>query len=83
MMSFLIFQRVKSQLKKENIILKEKLFFDFENKKLIIDNKPISLQLIDIQNFIKTYEQLKDVITVELTTSKITITYKDGTSTTF
>ncbi len=83
MMSFLIFQRVKSQLKKENIVLKEKLFFDFENRKIIIDNKPISLQLIDIQKFIKTYEQLKDVITVELTASKIIITYKDGTSTTF
>lgn len=81
MMSFLIFQRVKSQLKKENIILKNKLFFDFENRKMIIDDKPLSLELIDIQKFIKTYEQLKNVKTIELTTSKVTITYKDGTNT--
>jgi len=82
-MSFLIFQKVKSQLKKQKIILKNKLFFDFQNKKLIIDNKEIPIQLVDLEKVVKAYEQLKEVATIEVTPTKITITYKDGTTTTF
>jgi len=83
MMAFLIFQRVKNQLKKQNIILKNKLYFNFKTQKLIIDNKETPLQLADIQKLIKTYEQLKDIKEIELTASKITITYNDNTSLTF
>ena len=82
-MAFLIFQRVKNQLKKQNIILKNKLYFNFKTQKLIIDNKETPLQLADIQKLIKTYEQLKDIKEIELTASKITITYNDNTSLTF
>jgi len=83
MMSFLIFQKVKNQLKKQNIVLKNKLFFNFSEKKLIIDDKEISMQLVDIEKVIKVYEQLKDVVTIEVAANKITITYKDGTTLTF
>ena len=83
MMAFLIFQKVKSQLKKQNIILKNKLFFDFVNKKLIIDDKQIPLQLVDIEKVIKTYEQLKDIKEIEITSSKIKLIYKDNTTLTF
>jgi hypothetical protein len=83
MMAFLIFQRVKNQLKKQNIILKNKLFFDFQNKKLIIDNKEIPIQLVDLEKIIKAYEQLKDVKAIELTASKIIILYNDNTKLTF
>jgi hypothetical protein len=83
MMSFLIFQKVKNQLKKQNIILKNKLFFNFLEKKLIVDDKEIPMQLVDIEKVTKVYEQLKDVVTIEVAANKITITYKDGTTLTF
>jgi len=83
MMSFLIFQKVKNQLKKQNIILKNKLFFNFLEKKLIIDDKLIPMQMIDIEKVIKTYEQLKDIKEIEITSSKIKLIYKDNTTLTF
>jgi hypothetical protein len=83
MMAFLIFQKIKNQLKKQNIVLKNKLFFDFQNKKLIIDDKEIPLQLVDIEKVIKTYEQLKDIKEIEITSLKIKLIFKDNTTLTF
>jgi|YNPMSStandDraft_2_1061718.scaffolds.fasta_scaffold35606_3 hypothetical protein len=83
MMSFLIFQKIKNQLKKQNITLKNKLFFNFLEKKLIIDDKVIPMQMIDIEKVIKTYEQLKDIKEIEITSSKIKLIYKDDTTLTF
>jgi len=83
MMSFLIFQKIRNQLKKQNVVLKNKLFFDFINKKLIIDNKEIPIQLVDLEKVIKAYEQLKNVSTIEVTPNKIIITYNNRTQTIF
>jgi len=82
-MAFLIFQKVKNQLKKQNIVLKNKLFFNFAEKKLIIDDKEIPMQMIDIEKIMKTYEQLKDIKIIEITSSEIKIINKDNTTLTF
>jgi len=78
MYAFFIFQKVKNILKKENITVKKFVYLNLVEKRLIVDNIPISLQVVDLQSITNSYQQVKNVKEVLLTPTKITIEFKDG-----
>jgi translation elongation factor EF-1beta len=81
MISIIIFNKVKSQLKKHGIILKNRLYINFNINKLIIDEVSYPTQIVDIEEIKKSYKQIKDISEIEITIKKIRLVYNDGKET--
>lgn len=79
----LFFNRVKSALKKRNIVMNELFFIDLKAGKLIIDDKELNYDQYkkDIDATVKEMT-VTDLSQILITKSKITLLYGDGTKNT-
>ncbi len=74
MVAFIIFQKIKNQLKKRNILLVNDLIFDKSKQFVQIDGQKYDFKVIDFEGV----KEIKDVSFVKLTKTYILVKFENG-----